>query len=131
MLADDRATHPMTFASHLGFTGQIDRGAFRRAVSEALALHPLLSARVVDLGPLGLCWDWSDPTGPRVDFVNDSTSMRYDDGEQIDLSTHAGSASGSDKAHDNVKSDSNSTMLVPTDWVPIASSKICSVRTTT
>ena len=48
-LLDDRPTHPMTFTSHLYFTGDVCRDAFTEALEAALLRHPLLIALVKPL----------------------------------------------------------------------------------
>ncbi len=85
MLADDRASHPMTFTIRLKFRGQIDQEAFRQSVFEALERHPLLSARIVKRRFGRLAWDWSLSPEPYVDIADAQAPLRYPGGEAIDL----------------------------------------------
>ncbi len=90
MLTDDRASHPMTFTIRLKFSGHFDHQAFEKAVPEALARHPLLSAHVEDTPGRKLAWTWSSPGVPQVDVAEMAVPLRFPGGELIDLRTECG-----------------------------------------
>jgi NRPS condensation-like uncharacterized protein len=58
MLADDRATHPMTFGFRLTFRGNLDKEQLKKTFSIAANQHPLLSSTVIRRRGH---WVWSLP----------------------------------------------------------------------
>lgn len=55
MLADDRPSHPMTFAIVVELDGVMDRGALESAVADATVRHPLVAAKLKRLDGT-ICW---------------------------------------------------------------------------
>ncbi len=90
MLADDRVSHPMTFTIRLKFRGSFNRSAFEHAVSEALARHPLLAARVAKSGRRKQVWTWSDAPAAWLDIAEESVPLRSPGTERIDLTRDCG-----------------------------------------
>ena len=59
-LADDRPDYPKAFVIELQFTGCMDRSALETAMATALAVHPMLRARVETLRRQGDVWVLAD-----------------------------------------------------------------------
>lgn len=90
MLADDRASHPMSFTIRLKFSGRFDEARFRQAARAAAERHPLLSSHVQadDRGRL----EWraaADPT-PHLDIAPLDEPLRFPGSERIDLARCTG-----------------------------------------
>ncbi|MBX3411411.1 MAG: hypothetical protein KF708_01745 [Pirellulales bacterium] len=83
MLADDRASHPMTFTVRMKLAGRFDVDVFRRAVRQALARHPLLCSRVVGTGRAAT-WMASE-SEVLVDVAELDQDLRFPGQEKIDL----------------------------------------------
>lgn len=90
MLVDDRTSHPMSFTIRTCFTGQVDEAAWRSAVRQALARHPLLTARIEfdernrplwRLGGEPECW---------LSFLAAGEAFRFPGSERIDLAQNSG-----------------------------------------
>jgi hypothetical protein len=91
MYIDDRELHPMAFHIRLRFSGSFDVEAFRQAVGEAVARHPLLLARVQGDDSLNLQWVESPQREVFVDVAPLGQPMRYPAGrERIDLTQENG-----------------------------------------
>ncbi|MCA9264983.1 MAG: hypothetical protein KDA60_14085 [Planctomycetales bacterium] len=89
-LLDDRPTHPMTFTSHLYFTGDVCRDAFTEALEAALLRHPLLIALVKPLKGNRPCWVSSDGLRPEVHWGKLGELYELRSGEGIDLTKEVG-----------------------------------------
>jgi len=83
MLADDRASHPMTFTVRMKFSGSFDAQAFRRAVRRTVERHPLACSRVTSAGRRA---HWV-PAEPEIylDIADADTVLRFPVSEHIDL----------------------------------------------
>ena len=86
MLADDRATYPMTFPVRIDFAGSPDFSALTGAFEDALARHPLLNVLVRRSGAK-LCWV-ENPDDPARLVVDDSPPFPL--GRGIDLRKEPG-----------------------------------------
>ena len=90
MLTDDRPTHPMAFTIRLLFSGRLDPDAFRRAVSRATAIHPLLHARIEGERSRDLTWVGAPDLDPFVDIAATDEPMEYPGSAGIDLRRELG-----------------------------------------
>lgn len=89
-LTDDRPEYPMTFASNVYLTGELDRTAFIGALEDALEMHPLMGA-IIGPGKQGkLCWLRSDTPMPAIDWAEYDVPVSFRDGEGIDLQQENG-----------------------------------------
>ncbi|GIX00938.1 MAG: hypothetical protein KatS3mg111_4270 [Pirellulaceae bacterium] len=90
MFLDDSPQYPMTFVERYVFSGDLDRSAFERAFEEALARHPLLTARIQPAKAGRDCWVAGD-TFPEIDWGNyDEPITLPTAGEFIDLRQEPG-----------------------------------------
>jgi hypothetical protein len=106
MLADDRPHEPMAFQIRLTFTGRIEPEPFREALTQAIAQHPLLHARISGKDRHDLTWIdggievWFDcqpsgtplehPAVASIDLRRESglrTWVRYDE-QQVEIRFH-------------------------------------------
>jgi len=85
MLADDRADHPMAFYVRLTLDRLPQREAFQRAVGEALAGHPLLTATVTQAQGRRRWWTWQRPATTQILWPGDPTSQ-----QPLDLTCQSG-----------------------------------------
>ncbi|MCE9556326.1 MAG: hypothetical protein K8T91_23500 [Planctomycetes bacterium] len=85
MLADDRAEYPMVFYARLTLDRVPQRAAFERAVTRALARHPLLTATVTAPQGRRRWWTWDHPTQPEILWPGDTPSDA-----PLDLSIQSG-----------------------------------------
>ena len=91
MLLDDRPEYPMTFPMEFEFQGEVERGALEAALDEALARHPLLSARMEEGGRGGPCFVAGPEDRPRLAWETAGGPLPFPAGEPIDLTREAGS----------------------------------------
>ncbi len=89
-LLDDRPDYPMTFASHIFFSGEICPEEFANALVEALELHPLLCAYVRPAKREELCFVQPEDAFPVVDWGKIGQPISFADREAIDLSKEVG-----------------------------------------
>lgn len=90
MLVDDSAAYPMTFVVQLEFSGKLDRGAFEKAVGQALPRHPLLCCVVQPAKQDRDCWVLPNDVALRVDWGDLNTPLAFVDGEFLDLRREIG-----------------------------------------
>ena len=86
----DRPSHPMTFVSHLFFSGQWDRDALEAALEDALSAHPLLSAILGKARKDETCWVTSPDHKPNVEWVPEDKVISFNNGEALDLTQEPG-----------------------------------------
>ena len=89
-LLDDRPDYPMTFASHIFFSGLICQESFHAALVESLELHPLLRAYVRPAKRGKLCFVQKDDAFPHVDWGPIDQPMAFTQSEAIDLAREVG-----------------------------------------
>lgn len=89
-LLDDRPDYPMTFASHIFFSGSVCRESFQAALLEALELHPLLQAYVRPAKQGKLCFVQPKDAFPVVDWAPLEAPLEFTNGEAINLANEVG-----------------------------------------
>ena len=89
-LEDDRPEYPMTYASNLFFAGEFQRAAFEAALTDALALHPLLHAVIRPAKQNKPCWVAADHLHPVLDWGTTDQSVDLEQHESIDMSEETG-----------------------------------------
>jgi hypothetical protein len=89
-LTDDRPEYPMTFASNIYLTGELDREAFQGALEDAMDMHPLIGA-IVGPGKQGkICWLRCENPTTLVDWGTYEAPVAFHSGEGIDLEQENG-----------------------------------------
>lgn len=83
MLADDRASHPMTFTVRMKLSGRFDADAFRRAVRRTVERHPMCCSHVAGEGRQAR-WVAAEPE-IFLDIADADTVLRFPESEKIDL----------------------------------------------
>ena len=89
-LLDDRSDYPMTYSSHIFFTGSIQKQPFLAALEEALRLHPLLCAHIRPAKQGKLCWVQPPTAQPHICWGPLDQPIAFRDGEAIDLGNEVG-----------------------------------------
>jgi len=89
-VCDNQSDYPTAFPAELHFSGRLDRDGFERALAEALAGHPMLTARVESLTGGLPAWIEGDGCPPPVDWGGPDEPIRHGDGPAIDLRAAAG-----------------------------------------
>jgi hypothetical protein len=89
-LLDDRPKYPMTFASNLFLTGELQKNAFQSALDDALLLHPLLHAHVKPVKQGKPCWVYAKNVAPVVDWGGIDDPIQIENHEVIDLKKETG-----------------------------------------
>jgi hypothetical protein len=85
---DDSREFPTTFPILLRFSGALDRALFSQALTQAVARHPLLRARV-EIQRGSPCWVAADGPPP-LDWADASLPMAPAEGDYLDLTTGPG-----------------------------------------
>ena len=84
-LCDDTRKYPMVFYIELEFSGEIQPDLFDGALQQALERHPILYSIVQPAKQNKPCWVPAPDDMPTIDWADESTPLRFEGGDFIDI----------------------------------------------
>mgnify|MGYP000855222905 FL=1 len=90
MFVDDRPAYPLVGYFRLRFSGRLDRPALERAFDRALERHPLLRARVAEVGRQRYAWVPAEPSTPQLFWSPSGPTEDFPPMRPIDLRREPG-----------------------------------------